>query len=254
MNSTVSFANSCSTNYVQGSNAILLRNDADNGWIGPATLGSATTLQNSQCSVNVGQSSASGSGNVLTVNLALSFKPGFAGAKNQYALVYDQGGNNSGFQQVGTWLPAPVNSAPAVVGVMPSSGSGTTQTFNFQYSSANGFGYITQSFQVMNSTVSFANSCSTNYVQGSNAILLRNDADNGWIGPATLGSATTLQNSQCSVNVGQSSASGSGNVLTVNLALSFKPGFAGAKNQYALVYDQGGNNSGFQQVGAFTVP
>src|SRR5207253_1033316 len=175
--------------------------------------GTATTLSNSQCTVNVGQSSSSGSGNVLTVNLALSFNSSFAGSKNTYAYVKDRADNASGWQAVGTWtVVAGIN--PTVAGVTPSSGSGSSQTFSFRYSSGGGFGNIVESFQLFNSALVDANGCSTFYWAGTDSIYLNNDAGNGWGAPAKLGTATTLSNSQCTVNVGQSSSSGSGNVLT----------------------------------------
>jgi len=62
-----------------------------------------------------------------------------------------------------------------------------------------------------------------------------------------------LQNSQCTVNTAPSSASGSGNNLTLNLALSFQPAFAGSKNIYLDAY-AGGLDSGWQQKGSWTVP
>jgi len=60
-------------------------------------------VQNSQCVLNGTGSSAVGSGNNLTVNLALAFKPGFAGAKVVNLYAQDNGGLGSGFQQKGTW-------------------------------------------------------------------------------------------------------------------------------------------------------
>jgi hypothetical protein len=71
---------------------------------------------------------------------------------------------------------------------------------------------------------------------------------------ATLGAATTLQNSQCSLNVAATSASMNGNTLTLNLAMTFKPAFAGAKNIYMYGVDVSGPNSGWQQLGTWTVP
>jgi hypothetical protein len=50
----------------------------------------------------------------------------------------------------------------------------------------------------------------------------------------TIGAAGTLPNSQCTINVGASSVSASGNNLTLNLALTFESAYAGAKNTYAL--------------------
>jgi hypothetical protein len=62
-----------------------------------------------------------------------------------------------------------------------------------------------------------------------------------------------LQNSQCTLNVGASSASMSGNTLTLNLALSFTAAFAGAKNVYMEV-ENATHDSGWSPHGAWTVP
>jgi hypothetical protein len=45
-----------------------------------------------------------------------------------------------------------------------------------------------------------------------------------------------------------------GNTLTLNLAMTFKPAFAGAKNIYMYGVDVSGPNSGWQQLGTWTVP
>jgi hypothetical protein len=66
--------------------------------------GAATTLQNSQCSVNVGASSLSSSGSTLTLNLAMTFEPAYAGAQNIYMYAADVSGANSGWQSLGTWM------------------------------------------------------------------------------------------------------------------------------------------------------
>jgi hypothetical protein len=82
----------------------LLLNDAATGWLGPLTLGTAASLQNNQCTVNALSSAASGTGNNLTVNLNLSFRPAFAGAKNVYLQTVDNGGMATGWQLRGTWI------------------------------------------------------------------------------------------------------------------------------------------------------
>src|SRR5579859_7132392 len=117
--------------------------------------------------------------------------------------------------------------SPSVMGVTPSSGGGLSQIFSFQYTDASGSSSIYQVEQILNAAASYAGGCATTFVQTQNAVYLMNDAGSAWLGPATLGSSGTLQNSQCSINAGQSSASASGNTLILNLALSFNSGFGG---------------------------
>ena len=96
------------------------------------------------------------------------------------------------------------------------------------------------------------NACMLYYNTATNQINLLNDNATMWL-PATLGTASTLQNSQCSLNVAASTATPSGNTLTLNLAMTFKPSYAGAKNTYLHAVDVSGSNSGWQHLGAWTV-
>jgi len=231
-------------------------NDTATGFLGPVTLGAAGTLQNSQCSVNAGSSSASGSGNNLTLNLAITFTSGFAGNQVTWMQAIDNGGLSSGWQVVGSWtVPPPINQPPSVVSVTPSSGSGLgPQTFSFVYSDPNGFTYLNTLKAQFTPNGGNANSCFLQYVRYANSLYLMNDTATGFLGPVTLGAAGTLQNSQCSVNAGSSSASGSGNNLTMNLAITFTSSFAGTQTTWMKADDNGGLTSGWQVVGSWTVP
>src|SRR5207247_10252404 len=124
--------------------------------------------------------------------------------------------------------PNPNNLPPTAVSVTPS-GSGSSQTFSFVFSDPNGFTDLSTNYLGFNSTFTFAGGCFAYYDRGANAVWLLNDAANGWLGPVSHGAATGLQNSQCTLNAVGSSASGLGNNLTVNVALTFKAAFAGAK-------------------------
>jgi len=79
------------------------------------------------------------------------------------------------------------------------------------YSDPNGFTYLDTVKALFSDPGANATSCFLHYVRAANSLYLINDAGTKWLGPMTLGTAGTLENSQCSVNVGSSSASGSGN-------------------------------------------
>jgi hypothetical protein len=81
----------------------LLLNDAASAWLGPMTLGTANSLQNSQCTINGANSWPSGFGQQLQLELSVSFKPAFAGAKNIYMQTQDLSGQATGWQIRGTW-------------------------------------------------------------------------------------------------------------------------------------------------------
>jgi hypothetical protein len=249
---TLSATGSCYFYYARGSNALYLATDAG-AWQGPLTVGSAGTLANSQCTVNAATSSVSASGDTLTLSLALTFTTGFTGAKNIYMEVRNAT-QDSGWSTQGAWTVASGGesaSPPAPVSVTPKTGSGSSETFAFAFSDGNGAADIASAQLDISGTLSATGACYLYYSRGANAIYLANNAG-AWQGPLTVGSAGTLQNSQCSVNAGTSSVSMSGNTLTLNLALSFTGAFAGAKNIYMEV--QNAVNSGWSLHGAWTVP
>jgi len=62
-----------------------------------------TLLQNSQCLLNVATTTVNTGGNTLTLNLAMMFKPAYAGSRNVYLYAVDMSGLSSGWQQHGTW-------------------------------------------------------------------------------------------------------------------------------------------------------
>jgi hypothetical protein len=94
--------NSCMLYYDRFRAALYLLNDSANSWM-PGTLGSGTTLQNSQCGVSLGGSSVTASGNSLTLNLAMTLRAAYAGTKNVYMYAQNASGVNSGWQTRGTW-------------------------------------------------------------------------------------------------------------------------------------------------------
>jgi hypothetical protein len=99
---TLAAAGTCYLYFSRAANLIYLATDA--GSFGASlTVGSAGTMQNSQCTVDAGASSVLMSGNTLTVNLALSFKPAFTGAKNVY-MEAQNATLDSSWVLRGTWM------------------------------------------------------------------------------------------------------------------------------------------------------
>jgi hypothetical protein len=130
-------------------------------------------------------------------------------------------------------VPGPTAPLVTADSVTPSSGSGATQTFALQYSHSYGaaeLGDVHVSFRE-SFTSTATNTCLIYYNRSTNTLFLATDAISDWRS-ATLGTAATLQNSQCAIAVGSSSVRLAGNTLTLNLAMTFKPAFAGRKHIY----------------------
>jgi hypothetical protein len=137
--------------------------------------------------------------------------------------------------------------------VTPSSGTGLDGTFALRYSAAGGTSGLTAWVwfaAVLESSA--ADSCLLHYDSGSSTLSLLDDAGAVWH-TARLGSASVLRNSQCAVAAHASSAVTSGNTLTLNLAITFTPAYAGSKNVYLFAQDSSGANSGWQDRGDWSI-
>jgi hypothetical protein len=248
-----SSANSCVLYYQPSINQVNLLNDAGTAWTA-ATPGAATTLQNSQCSLNVASTSATPSGNNLALVLAMTFKPAFNGTQNTYMYAGDTSGSNTGWIQRGTWDVPGSGGTPSAVSVTPNSGSGVSQTFALQYSDTGGTGSLSWVWAWFGASVgSGANACVAYYQPSTNQVNLLNDAGTAW-SAGTVGTGATLQNSQCSLDMATTSVTQSGNTLTLNLGTTFEQAFAGTQNVFMYAGDVEGSNTGWVQRGTWTVP
>ena len=234
-------------------NALYLLNDGATAWLGPVTPGTAGMVQNSRCVVNGANSSVVASGNTVTLNVALSFQPAFAGAKSIYANASTTGGLTAGWTGLGTWTVTGAAQPPQATSVTPSSGSGSSQTFSFVYTDAAGASSLNTMLALISSGLSGPSSCDLTMDVVHNALYLLNDGATAWLGPVTPGAAGTVQNSQCTVNGANSSVVASDNTVTLNLALIFQAAFAGAKNIYANASSTGELTSGWNKLGNWTV-
>jgi hypothetical protein len=147
--------------------------------------------------------------------------------------------------------------APAIslgVASTPSGGTGTTQTFALQFTDSFGATDLATAWVWFNPAfVNAANSCFMYYQRSTNTLNLLNDAGAVYTS-GTVGSGVTLQNSQCSVALGSSSAVASGTTLTLNLAMTFRAAFTGTKNIYMEGVSAGGTKSVWASEGTWTVP
>ena len=138
---------------------------------------------------------------------------------------------------------------PAAVSVTPNSGSGTIQTFALQYSDTYGAANLKLVYAWFNTQDAVNNSCELYYNAGTHQINLLNDAATAWMS-ATPGTATTLQNSQCSLNVAAATVTPSGNNLTLSLPMTFEELLSPEpRASICPRSDVSGPNSGWQQLG-----
>jgi hypothetical protein len=143
-------------------------------------------------------------------------------------------------------------SALVNVSVTPSSGTGLSQVFAALYSDTNGVTDINTVMMTVNASSSPASGCALEYIRGSNQLFLMNDAATTWLGPGTPGSAGTLQNSQCALDLQTSSTTAVGINLTVNYALTFASSFQGSKSIFMSI-SNASVNTGMEAKGSWIV-
>jgi uncharacterized membrane protein len=231
------------------SNQLYLKSDDGKTWSPGQLLGTTGTLSNSQCSVDLSTTTAVASGNNVTVSPAITFKAGFTAGLQIYVLVADVPGLTSGWQRMGWWMVgATTETAPSAVSVTPSFGYGTSQQFSFVASSPEGAANLSWVEMVFNTSLSHVNGCSLHYSVAGNQLYLKSDDGKAWGPGQSLGTAGTLSNSQCSVDLSTTTAVASGNNVTVSPAITFKAGFRAGLRIYMLVADVPGLTSGWKRM------
>jgi hypothetical protein len=247
-NETWTGVGSCMVWYAPFSNQLYLADDAG-AWMSPMTPGTAGTLQNTQCTLNVGNSSVDKAGTNMTFNLDLTFHQN--GTKTTWLYGADSQSQNTGWAALGTWtVSGNANQPPTADSVTPSSGSGPGSLFSYVLSDADGYQDLGWTYVLFNETWTGVGSCMVWYAPFSNALYLTDDAGN-WTGPMTPGTVGTLQNTQCTLNVGNSSVDKAGTNMTLNLDLTFHQN--GTKTTWLYGADSQSQNTGWAALGTWTV-
>jgi len=215
------------------------------------------SISNSQCSINGALSSVSGSGNTLTLNLAITFSASFAGNKVVYTSAQDKSPGNSGWQALDTWdVPGSQTSGPSVSGMNPARSNTLAQTYTFTFSDTNGWQDIAVANVLINSAIDGRQACYVAFVPATASVLLvddKGDAGGPYSG-MVLPSSGSVSNSQCTISGTGSTVSSNGNTLTLTLAITFTQSFAGNQIFFLAARNNNGQNSNWQAVGTAGVP
>jgi hypothetical protein len=252
--SSTAYPGSCAMMYDSVGNHLFLARDDASGWLPAITPGTATMQHNSQCTINAAASSVVGSGNNLTITVAYTFSSTYIGTKNVYSRAQSSSGLDSGWQLKGAWTTnTPAAVAPSVLGVTPSTGAGSAQMLQYSFSTINGYRDVKTIWAQVGISTSYPHSCATMYDAVNNRLYLIRDDASGWMPAIVPGSATTVQNSQCTINGSATTVVVSGNNITLNVSYSFTAAYAGAKKIYSRAMNQASLDSGWQLKGAWTV-
>lgn len=245
----------CHAYYNRFTNLFYLLSDS-NQTLGPLTPGSGNALQNSQCILYGQNSSASGTGTTLNISFDLEMLPLYSGLRNVYLWVNDSLNSSAGLDAKGTWdIPAAPNVAPTTgPNATPNPASGTRNVFRFVPTDANGYQDIRVVSVVVHATASVVqNSCHVYLNRLTNLFYLYSDTNTS-LGPATPGSSTILENSQCRFYAATSSVSGSGPNLTLDVDIERKAAYNGTKGVYLWLNDSKNAATGMDLKSTWNMP
>ncbi len=231
-------------------------NGPDAGLSAPLVLGSAGSVSNSQCQINGTGSSAVGSGTVMTLTVNVTFRAGFAGNQVIYLAARDQAAGNSGWVTMGFHtVPGGAVTYPNPIGVTPSAGSASTGTVTLVYDDQTNANNIRTAWALMNTALDGTRGCYVAFYVPDNLVFLFPDDGNGAnVTVMPLAGAGTLENSQCRISAAGSSVVKAAGRLTVNLNMTFKPGFAGPKAIWLALQTLASVTSPWKVAGAWQVP
>ncbi len=245
----------CYLAYSRPLNVLYLVNDPGTALLPGMVMNGAGAVANSQCAVNGALSSASGSGETLTLRLNLTFATGFAGNRIFYGAARDLVVNNSGWKALGTWTVPGGGAAQLTAGPLtPAQGTGATATLTVTFTNTNGWNQLGVLNVLINDALDGRYACYLAYSRPLNVLYLVNDAGNGLLPGLFVGGTGTLGNNQCTINGAGLTAVGNGNTLTLTIPVSFGAGFKGNRILYLAARDVAENNSGWQARGVWLVP
>jgi probable HAF family extracellular repeat protein len=214
----------------------------------PAAFGSGS-LTNSQCTLDLSQSSAAPSGTNLTLTLRLIFKAPLLGPQPIFMRATSNYGNDTGWAARGTW---DVNAIVNAIAVTPNNGAGPTQTFLLTFSDSEGVAADLAAARVRLRSPD-GQQCGISYNAMTDLVRVQDDA--GEFGPFTpFGLGAINNNSQCILDLSQSSAARSGTDLMMTLHIIFKPTFVGPTTIDMRANSNVGSTTGWQQRGTWTLP
>jgi len=233
---------------------------ADNGdasqLSGHAMNGSGT-VSNSQCSVDLSKSSATGAGNTLTLSLNITFSGSFAGNRVIYSAARDTTGRNSGWSTMASFgVSGGAATFPIPNLATPVDGVTTSETFTFTYQDASSATNLQTVWTIINTALDGRSACYIAYYRPGNQLFLV--PDNGDGSQATnivLTGNNTISNSQCTVSAKGSSVTVNGATLTLTLPITFKPSFAGHRGFWLAAQTlNAAQTSDWQSLGNWLVP
>jgi uncharacterized protein (TIGR03437 family) len=171
---------------------------------------------------------------------------GTAGTLNVAVAANTTGGQRMGTMTVAgqtitvTQAISNAQQLPSLVSLNPFQGSGPNATLTLVYAHSSGWAALRSAEFIMNprwETTMRSGGCYVKYAPATGLFTLINDDGNSVAGTAAPGSASNISNSQCTLHAANSSATGSGNNLTLVVSLTFSASFGGQRHIWMQASD-----------------
>lgn len=227
-----------------------LRNNANTAWQ-YGRPGTATVLSNSRANLDLSGASVTKSGNMLTLNLPLTFIGTFSGLKNIYLKATDKIGHESEWGSIWTYTIR-TNTIPQVTGLSTAIGKGNHDTFTCEFRDMDGSSDVKTLYFLMHSGFGTTDAVYLKYTMDDNILWLRNVSDTDWV-KGTAGSGALLSNDNVDIGLSGTSVITAGVNLELIFPAVFKPGFSGIKNVFLKIEDYSGTTSDWRPVATYSV-
>jgi hypothetical protein len=135
--------------------------------------------------------------------------------------------------------------------VEPNTGSGAQQIFAVRLSRAQGAPAPELIGLLINDGMAGNNACYVFRQLSTKDNLLVNDSG---VGSKSLGSRTSVSNTQCTLLLDKTGSTVSDTDVTVQYNVSFKSGFKGPKKLFVIAQDAAGASDGLEPAGQWVVP
>ncbi|MDQ3815151.1 MAG: hypothetical protein M3347_14585, partial [Armatimonadota bacterium] len=168
--------------YDRSTNKLYLMNDSSTGFTGGFAPGSNNSISNSQGTLNCAATTASISGNTLTINWSFTPATGFVGNKALFLYVRDTTNLFDGWDHFGTWN---ITSGPSNLSLAPASGSSavsTPRTLTARYGDPNGATDIADARILISGNGAGNNALYARYDRATNRLYLANNNVTGFMG------------------------------------------------------------------------
>ncbi len=257
INSALDGRQACYLAYDRPNNVLFLVPDSGDGLI-PGIIGTAGSIANGQCTIQLATSSVTTTAFSMTLRLDISFSTGFGGNKIVYTAVRDRGSLNSGWIPAGTFgvrTPTGADPLPLSLTVEPVPNTSDWDV-TIVYRHSGGAANIRATQLLINSALDGRLSCYVGFDHAANVGYLFTDDGSGLLPQGVVpGVSGTVSNKQCRLDGLTSSRVLNGDLMTLKLQLGFSSEFRRRFfTAFAGVQGVSGSNSGWQALLSLTFP